>query len=67
MPTSAQGYRRTMTEMGHHEQDAERVDLGAVPAGEEVSEADAAERVDEEPDEQKNHEDPVWDEEAYED
>ncbi|HET9841326.1 MAG TPA: hypothetical protein VFQ01_04900 [Nocardioides sp.] len=56
-----------MSELGHHEHDADRLDLGGVPDGEEVSEADAEERIDEEPDEQQNRRDPVWDEESHED
>jgi len=48
-----------MTEMADHERP---VEIEGVPAGEEVSEADAAERVDEDPDEQENRVDPVWDE-----
>lgn len=35
------------------------IDLEGVPEGEDVSEADAAERVDEEPEEQENRHDPV--------
>jgi len=62
MTAARGGYRSTMSELGHHEHDADRVDLDAVPEGEEISEADAAERVDEEPDEQANRQDPVWDE-----
>lgn len=56
-----------MSELGHHEHDAERVDLGEVPEGEEISEADAAERVDEDPEDQANRRDPVWDDEQHED
>ncbi|MGC4111732.1 MAG: hypothetical protein QM747_15210 [Nocardioides sp.] len=43
------------------------VELADVPEGEEISEADAAERVDEDPDEQENRTDPVWDDEDRED
>ncbi|MDX6359368.1 MAG: hypothetical protein QOH37_2422 [Nocardioidaceae bacterium] len=46
-----------MTEMADHQRP---VDLPGVPAGEEISEADAAERVDEDPDDQENRVDPVW-------
>jgi hypothetical protein len=56
-----------MSELGDHELDSDRVDLGEVPEGEEISEADAAERIDEEPDEQQNRHDPVWDDEDHED
>jgi hypothetical protein len=48
-----------MTEMADHERPVEIED---VPPGEEVSEADAAERVDEDPDDQENRVDPVWSE-----
>ena len=37
-------------------------DLEGVPEEEQVSEADAAERVDEDPEDQRNREDPVWSE-----
>lgn len=43
------------------------VELPDVPAGEEISAADAAERVDEDPDEQQNRTDPVWGDEDGED
>jgi hypothetical protein len=56
-----------MSEFGDHELDGDRIDLGGVPAGEEISDADAAERVDEEPEEQENRKDPVWDDEDQED
>jgi hypothetical protein len=49
-----------MTEMGHHRPPT---DLGDVPDGEEVSAADAVERIDEDPAEQQNREDPVWSQE----
>lgn len=45
--------------MADHERPVEIED---VPSGEEVSEADAAERVDEDPDDQENRVDPVWSE-----
>ena len=48
-----------MTEMADHER---HVELPDVPEGEEISLADAAERVDEDPDEQQNRVDPVWSE-----
>jgi hypothetical protein len=56
-----------MSEFGDHELDSDRLDLGGVPGGEEISEADAVERVDEDPDEQENRTDPVWDDESHED
>jgi hypothetical protein len=43
------------------------VDLEDVPAGEEISEADAAERIDEEPEEQPNRRDPVWSDDEKDD
>jgi len=45
-----------MREMADHRKP---LDLEGVPEGEDVSEADAAERVDEEPEEQENRRDPV--------
>jgi hypothetical protein len=48
-----------MTEMADHERP---VEIDGVPEGEEVSEADAAERVDEDPEDQENRVDPVWSE-----
>ena len=50
-----------MTERADHELP---LDLGDVPEGEEISEADAAERVDVEPEEQENRHDPVWSDET---
>jgi hypothetical protein len=50
-----------MTEMADHQRP---VDLTGVPEGEEISEADALERVDEDPDDQENRVDPVWSETA---
>lgn len=52
--------------MGEHQPDKPVV-LEDVPDGEQISPADAAERVDEEPEGQENRRDPVWDEEAHED
>jgi hypothetical protein len=46
-----------MSEMADNERP---VELEGVPEGEEISTADAAERIDEEPDEQENRRDPVW-------
>ena len=37
------------------------VEMEEVPDGENIAPGDAAERVDEEPDEQANRRDPVWD------
>ncbi len=48
-----------MNEMADHERP---VALPDVPDGEGISPADAAERIDEEPDEQENRVDPVWSE-----
>jgi hypothetical protein len=55
-----------MSQMGDHEQERP-VELDGVPEGEEISPADAAERVDEEPDEQDNRQDPVWSDDEHED
>jgi hypothetical protein len=55
-----------MSQMGDHEQERP-VDLEGVPEGEEISTGDAAERLDEDPDEQENRRDPVWDDEDHED
>jgi hypothetical protein len=56
------------SELPHRDHDHQRpLDLGQVPTEEGVSEADAAERVDEDPDEQENRKDPVWDDEDHED
>lgn len=55
-----------MSQIPEHEH-RPAVELEGVPEEEEISTADAAERVDEEPEEQANRHDPVWDEEATED
>jgi hypothetical protein len=55
-----------MSEMADHERERP-VELPDVPAGEEISRGDAAERIDEEPEEQVNRQDPVWDDEDHED
>lgn len=55
------GYGRGMTEMADF---GRPVDLADVPAGEDISAADAAERADEDPEEQQNRVDPVWSEVA---
>jgi hypothetical protein len=60
------GYGTCMSELGHHERER-RVEIEDVPEGEDVSPADAAERIDEDPDEQPNRHDPVWDDEEHED
>jgi hypothetical protein len=60
------GYAVGMSEMADHERER-RVELPDVPEGEEISEGDAAERIDEEPEEQENRRDPVWDDEEHED
>ena len=52
--------------MGYHEQER-KVELPDAVEDEDVSAADAAERIDEEPDEQVNQHDPVWDDEDHED
>ena len=48
-----------MTEMADHERP---VEIEGAPQGEEISDADAAERVDEDPEDQDNRVDPVWSE-----
>jgi hypothetical protein len=55
-----------MSHMADHENERP-VEVEGVPAGEEISPGDAAERIDEEPDEQQNRRDPVWDDEDHED
>jgi hypothetical protein len=60
------GYDGTMSQMGEHERERP-VEVEGVPEGEEISEGDAAERIDEDPDEQANRQDPVWDDEEHED
>jgi hypothetical protein len=55
-----------MTEMGNHERER-KVEVQGVPAGEDIAEGDAAERVDEDPDEQANRRDPVWNDDEHED
>jgi len=55
-----------MTEMGNHERER-KVEVEGVPEGEEIAEGDAAERIDEDPDEQVNRHDPVWDDDEHED
>ena len=60
------GYWLCMSQMADHENERP-VEIEGVPAGEEISPADAAERVDEQPDEQSNRRDPVWDDDEHED
>ena len=55
------GYGAGMSEMSEHQPP---VGLPDVPEGEEISPADAAERADEDPEEQQNRVDPVWSEKA---
>ncbi len=55
-----------MSQMGDHP-DKHAIDLEGVPPEEQVSAADAAERVDEDPEAQENRRDPVWDDEDHED
>jgi hypothetical protein len=55
-----------MSQMGDHERERP-VEMEGVPEGEEIAPGDAAERVDEDPEEQPNRHDPVWDDEAHED
>ncbi|HEY3528544.1 MAG TPA: hypothetical protein VGK78_05295 [Nocardioides sp.] len=55
-----------MSEMGHKNEERP-VEVEGVPEGEEISQGDAAERIDEDPDEQENRRDPVWNDEDHED
>jgi hypothetical protein len=59
------GYDRFMSHMDH-ERDRP-LEMEDVPEGEEIAEGDAAERIDEDPDEQANRQDPVWDDDGHED
>lgn len=60
------GYDTSMSQLDPHE--GERpVEVDGVPEGEEISAGDAAERIDEDPDDQPNRHDPVWDDEEHED
>jgi len=54
-----------MSQMGNHR--PQQAELEGVPAEEQISPADAAERVDEDPDEQENRRDPVWHDDGHED
>ncbi len=60
------GYESPMSEMADHERERP-VEVEGVPEGEEIDEGDAAERIDEDPEEQANRHDPVWDDEQHED
>ena len=55
-----------MSQMGDHDQERP-VELDDVPDGEEISPADAAERIGEDPDEQSNRRDPVWSDDEHDD
>lgn len=66
MAAAGHGYTPGMSHMADHENERP-VEVEGVPAGEEISPGDAAERIDEEPDEQQNRRDPVWDDEDHED
>lgn len=59
------GYHSTMTHMDHERDHA--IEVEGVPAGEDISPGDAAERIDEDPEEQTNRRDPVWDDDEHED
>jgi hypothetical protein len=59
------GYGRDMSQLGDHR--PEQPELEGVPDEEQISPADAAERVDADPEEQENRRDPVWDDDAHED
>jgi hypothetical protein len=62
---SLEGYRTDMSHMDHERDRA--LEVEGVPEGEEISEGDAAERIDQDPEEQPNRHDPAWDDEAHED
>jgi hypothetical protein len=55
-----------MSHMADHERERP-VEMEDVPEGEEIARGDAAERVDEEPEEQPNRRDPVWHDDEPED
>jgi hypothetical protein len=55
-----------MSHLGDHEHE-HPVEIDDVPEGEEISPGDAAERIDEDPDEQSNRRDPVWSDDQHED
>jgi len=58
------GYRTSMSHMGDQ---GRPVEVEGVPEGEHIDEGDAADRIDEDPEEQPNRRDPVWDDEEHED
>jgi hypothetical protein len=66
MTRGRSGYGMFMSQMGDHDQERP-VELDDVPDGEEISPADAAERIDEDPDEQSNRRDPVWSDDEHDD
>jgi hypothetical protein len=53
-------------DMGHHSQER-KVEVPDGAEAEDISTGDVAERIDEDPEEQKNRQDPVWDDETHED
>ena len=55
-----------MSHMGDHEHERP-VELDDVPEGEDISPADAAERIDEDSEDQSNRHDPVWSDDDHED
>jgi hypothetical protein len=54
-----------MSQMGDHR--SQQPELEGVPDEEQISSADAVERIDEDPDEQENRRDPVWNDDEHED
>jgi hypothetical protein len=60
------GYGVVMSQMGDYERERP-VDIDDAPEGEEISPGDAAERIDEDPDDQDNRRDPVWSDDEHED
>jgi hypothetical protein len=65
MPWPPPGYGGGMSQMGDHR--PAQPELEGVPEEEEISPADAAERVDADPEEQENRRDPVWGDDGHED
>jgi hypothetical protein len=55
-----------MSQMGDHEHERP-MEVEGVPKGDEIAEGDVADRIDEDPEEQPNRRDPVWDDEDHED
>lgn len=66
MTRRAAGYGTDMSHMADHERERP-VEVEGVPEGEEISAGDAAERIDQDPEDQPNRHDPVWDDEEHED